>query len=181
MERLNAWNTYDLKMQKECDDLSSAYIDFLNQCKTERECVDYAVNALEDAGYIDLEEAKEEKRELKPGDKVYSVMMNKSIAAFRIGTRPIEEGMNILGAHIDSPRLDVKQNPLYEDGGMAYLDTHYYGGIKKYHYVARPLAIHGVVVKKNGETVIVNIGEDEDDPVFFVSDILIHLAQAQLK
>ena len=107
--------------------------------------------------------------------------MNKSMVLFRIGETPFEEGINILGAHIDSPRLDVKQNPLYEEGGMAYLDTHYYGGIKKYQYVTIPLAIHGVIVKKSGETVVVCVGEDEDDPVFFISDLLIHLAQDQMQ
>ena len=118
---------------------------------------------------------------LKTGDKVYSVWMNKSIVMFQIGKNAMAEGMNILGAHIDSPRLDIKQNPLYEDGGFAYLDTHYYGGVKKYQWVTIPLAIHGVVVKKDGTTVEINVGENEDDPVFFVSDLLIHLAQEQLE
>ncbi len=181
MERLNAWNTYDLSMQKKCLDFSEDYKKFLNDCKTEREAINFVVTAAEDAGYEELQRAVASGRTLKPGDKVYMVWMNKSVVLFEIGKRPLEEGLNILGAHIDSPRLDVKQNPLYEDGEMAYLDTHYYGGIKKYHYVANPLALHGVVVKKNGETVELNIGEDEDDPVFFVSDILIHLAQDQMK
>lgn len=181
MERLNVWETYDLPMQKKCDDFAKEYIRFLNECKTERECIDRVVNDVEAAGYTELSEAVASGKRLKAGDKVYSVWMNKSVVLFRIGSEPIEKGINILGAHIDSPRLDVKQNPLYEDSGIAYLDTHYYGGIKKYHYVAQPLALHGVVVKKNGETVILNIGEDEDDPVFFVSDILIHLAQDQMK
>lgn len=181
MERLNAWSTYDLSMQKKCLDFSEDYKKFLNDCKTEREAINFVVTAAEDAGYEELQRAVASGRTLKPGDKVYMVWMNKSVVLFEIGKRPLEEGLNILGAHIDSPRLDVKQNPLYEDGEMAYLDTHYYGGIKKYHYVANPLALHGVVVKKNGETVELNIGEDEDDPVFFVSDILIHLAQDQMK
>ena len=181
MERVNAWETYDLKMQKKCDDFAKEYIRFLNECKTERECIDRIVCDAEAAGYTELAAAVAEGRQLKAGDKVYSVWMNKSVVLFRIGTDPIEQGINILGAHIDSPRLDVKQNPLYEDSGIAYLDTHYYGGIKKYHYVAQPLALHGVVVKKDGETVIISIGEEEDEPVFFVSDILIHLAQEQLK
>ena len=120
-------------------------------------------------------------RKLQEGDKVYSVWMNKSIVMFQMGKKPMTEGLNILGAHIDSPRLDVKQNPLYEDGGMAYLDTHYYGGVKKYQWVTLPLAIHGVVVKKDGTTVELNVGENDDDPVFFVSDLLIHLAGEQLK
>ena len=120
-------------------------------------------------------------KELKTGDKVYSVWMNKSIVMFQIGKEKMEDGINILGAHIDSPRLDVKQNPLYEDGGFAYLDTHYYGGVKKYQWVTIPLSIHGVVVKKDGSTVEINVGENEDDPVFFVSDLLIHLAHEQLE
>ena len=118
---------------------------------------------------------------LVKGDKVYSVWMNKSIVMFRIGEKPMAEGINILGAHIDSPRLDIKQNPLYEEGGFAYLDTHYYGGVKKYQWVTIPLAIHGVVVKKDGTTIELNIGENEEDPVFFVSDLLIHLSQEQLE
>jgi len=162
-------------------DFADDYKQFLGNCKTERECVDRIVNDAEANGYIELSEARREGRQLSAGDRVYSVWMNKSIALFEIGSEPLENGLNILGAHIDSPRLDVKQNPMYEDSGIAYLDTHYYGGIKKYQYVALPLAIHGVVVKKSGETVIVNIGEDEDDPVFFISDLLIHLSADQLK
>lgn len=181
MERLNAWETYDLKMQKECNDFSEGYKSFLNECKTEREVVDFAVRKAEEAGYVELQQAIAEKKELKAGDKIYCVWMNKSIVLFTIGKRLMEEGLNILGAHIDSPRLDVKQNPLYEKEGVAYLDTHYYGGIKKYQYVARPLALHGVAVKKNGETVEFRVGEDQDDPVFFVSDLLIHLASEQMK
>ena len=181
MERKNVWNTYDLKTQKACDTFAGEYIRFLNEGKTERECIDRIVNDAEAEGYIELSEAVREGKKLAAGDKVYSVWMNKSIVLFEIGTEPFEHGLNILGAHIDSPRLDVKQNPLYEDSSIAYLDTHYYGGIKKYHYVAQPLALHGVVVKKDGSTVVLSIGEDEDDPVFFVSDILIHLAQQQLE
>ena len=181
MKRLNAWTTYDQKMNEDCSRFAKEYMRFLDECKTERECADRVVNDLEAAGFRELSRLIGEKKQLKPGDLVYSVWMNKSVAAFRIGEAPMEEGLNILGAHIDSPRLDVKQNPLYEDTGFAYLDTHYYGGIKKYHYVARPLALHGVVVKKNGETVVVSVGEDEDDPVFFISDILIHLSREQMK
>ena len=181
MERINVWNTYDLKMQKACDEFSASYMGFLNEGKTERECVSRIVEMAEDAGFIELSEAVKGSKKLMPGDKVYSIWMNKSAVLFRIGTDPIEQGMNILGAHIDSPRLDVKQNPLYESDGFAYFDTHYYGGIKKYQYVARPLAIHGVVVKKDGTTIELAIGEDEDEPVFFVSDLLIHLSQEQMK
>jgi len=181
MERLNAWNTYDLEMQKACNELAADYMSFMDRSKTERECIDFFVNEAEKNGYTELSRAIAEKKRLRPGDGVYSVWMNKSMALFRIGEQPLEEGMNILGAHIDSPRLDIKQNPLFEEGGFAMLDTHYYGGIKKYQYVTIPLAIHGVIVKKNGETVILRVGEDEDDPVFFISDLLIHLSQDQLK
>ena len=181
MERLNAWNTYDLAMQQDCMDFAKDYINFLNVGKTERECIDFFVAEAEKNGYIELSRAIAGKKQLKAGDCVYSVWMNKAMALFRIGEKPFEQGINILGAHIDSPRLDVKQNPLYEDGGLCYLDTHYYGGIKKYQYVTIPLAIHGVVVKKSGETVILNIGEEEDDPVFFIPDLLPHLAQDQMK
>ena len=181
MERLNAWNTYDLAMQQDCMDFAKDYINFLNVGKTERECIDFFVAEAEKNGYIELSRAIAGKKQLKAGDCVYSVWMNKAMVLFRIGEKPFEQGINILGAHIDSPRLDVKQNPLYEDGGLCYLDTHYYGGIKKYQYVTIPLAIHGVVVKKSSETVILNIGEEEDDPVFFIPDLLPHLAQDQMK
>ncbi len=181
MERINAWNTYDLAMQEECMNFARDYMDFLNVGKTERECIDFFVTEAEKNGYIELSRAVAEKKQLRAGDCVYSVWMNKSMILFRIGEKPFEEGVNILGAHIDSPRLDVKQNPVYEDGGICFLDTHYYGGIKKYQYVTLPLAIHGVVVKKSGETVLLNVGEEEDDPVFFISDLLPHLAQDQMK
>ena len=181
MERKNTWELYDKKQLKELEKLNKEYRDFLDKGKTERECIDVIVNTIESAGYRELDTLVKEGQTLKPGDKVYSVCMNKSIAMYCIGKKPISEGMNILGAHIDSPRLDVKQNPLYEDNGFAYLDTHYYGGVKKYQWVTLPLAIHGVVVKKDGTTVEVNIGEEEDDPVFFISDLLIHLAGEQLE
>ncbi len=181
MEKNNAWNTFDPGMSRQCMDFADDYRHFLSDAKTERECVDRFVNEAEEKGYIELSSAVREGRALGAGDRVYSVWMNKSIVLFEIGKLPFESGMNILGAHIDSPRLDVKQNPLYEESEIAYLDTHYYGGIKKYQYVTIPLAIHGVIVKKNGETVILKVGEDEDDPVFFVSDLLIHLSQEQLK
>jgi len=181
MERKNVWETYSTKQLKELETLNEEYREFLSECKTERECVDYIVNMAEEAGYRELQEVIKKGGKLKKGDKVYSVWMNKSVALFHIGEKKLEEGMNILGAHIDSPRLDIKQNPLYEDGGFAYLDTHYYGGVKKYQWVTIPLAIHGVVVKKDGTTIELNIGENEDDPVFFVSDLLIHLAQEQME
>ncbi len=181
MEKKNTWETYNSRQLKEVDAFADEYRAFLDQGKTERECIDYIVNTAEKAGYRELKELMKTGEKLKKGDKIYAVWMNKSIVMFRIGSRPMTEGMNILGAHIDSPRLDIKQNPLYEEGGFAYLDTHYYGGVKKYQWVTLPLALHGVIVKKDGTTVEINIGENEDDPVFFVSDLLIHLAQEQLE
>ena len=181
MERKNTWETYNEAQLKELETLNAGYREFLDNSKTERECIDTIVNTVEAAGYKELETLIAEGKTLKKGDKVYSVWMNKSIAMFQIGTRPMTEGMNILGAHIDSPRLDIKQNPLYADGGFAYLDTHYYGGVKKYQWVTIPLALHGVVVKKDGTTIELNVGENEDDPVFFISDLLIHLSQEQLE
>jgi len=181
MEKKNTWETYSNKQLKELERFSKEYMEFLNQGKTERECIDVIVNQIEADGYEELESVMKSGRTLQTGDKVYAVCMNKSIVMFKLGETPMTEGMNILGAHIDSPRLDVKQNPLYEEGGFAYLDTHYYGGVKKYQWVTLPLAIHGVVVKKDGTTVEVVIGEDPKDPVFFISDLLIHLAQEQLE
>ncbi|MBQ9437411.1 MAG: aminopeptidase, partial [Lachnospiraceae bacterium] len=181
MERENIWKSFSEGQRKELDQLSKGYIDFISEAKTERECVTKIVNEIEDAGYVELARLVSEGKKLKAGDKVYAVNMNKAVIMAQIGTKPLEEGLNILGAHIDSPRMDIKQNPLYEEGGFAYLDTHYYGGVKKYQWVTLPLAVHGVFVKKNGETVEVNVGEDPDDPVFFVSDLLIHLAQEQLE
>lgn len=181
MEKKNTWETYDEATMAKVDSFIDGYRKFLDDGKTERECIDVIVNTIEDAGYISLEQAIKNGKKLTEGDKVYQVWMNKSIAMYRIGKEPLETGMNILGAHIDSPRIDVKQNPLYEDNGFAYLDTHYYGGIKKYQWVATPLALHGVIVKKDGSTVIVNIGEAEDDPVFFISDLLVHLSQEQMQ
>ncbi len=181
MEHKNTWEKYDEKQLQQVDAFAREYMDFLDNGKTERECIDQIVNTIEKAGYQELETLVKNQTQLKPGDKVYSVWMNKSVVMFQIGKESMAEGINILGAHIDSPRLDIKQNPLYEDGGFAYLDTHYYGGVKKYQWVTIPLAIHGVVVKKDGTTVEINVGENEDDPVFFVSDLLIHLAQEQLE
>lgn len=181
MEHKNSWTLYNKKQLKEVDAFAKEYIAFLNAGKTERECVDAIVNRIEAEGYVELSKAVKEGKKLQQGDKVYNVCMNKAIAMFQIGTDAMETGMNILGAHIDSPRLDVKQNPLYEDGGFALLDTHYYGGVKKYQWVTIPLAIHGVVVKKDGTTIELAVGEDQDDPVFFISDLLIHLAQEQLE
>ncbi len=181
MERKVTWETYDAEQLEKLEKLNLEYRNFLDNGKTERECIDTIVNTIETEGYQELESLIKEGKKLAAGDKVYSVCMNKSIVMFRIGEKPMAEGMNILGAHIDSPRIDVKQNPLYEEGGFAYLDTHYYGGVKKYQWVALPLALHGVVVKKDGTTIEMNIGENEDDPVFFVSDLLIHLAGEQME
>lgn len=181
MKTENAWEKYTNTQLEEVDALSKAYRAFLNHGKTERECVNQIVERAKKAGYKELSALIKEGRTCKPGDKVYAVNMEKAVILFQVGSEPMENGMNILGAHIDSPRLDVKQNPLYEDGDFAFLDTHYYGGIKKYQWVTIPLAIHGVVVRKNGEKVIVNIGEKEDDPVLFVSDLLVHLAAEQLE
>lgn len=181
MEHKNVWETYNNRQLKELENLNASYRSFLDQGKTERECIDTIVNQLEEAGFTELDKMIKKGKQLTPGDQVYRVWMNKSIVAYRIGNRPLSEGMNILGAHIDSPRIDVKQNPLYEDGGFAYLDTHYYGGIKKYQWVTIPLALHGVIVKKDGTTVEICIGEEEDDPVFFISDLLIHLSAEQLE
>ena len=181
MKTENAWEKYTKTQLEEVDALSKAYRAFLNHGKTERECVKQIVERAKEAGYKELSELIKEGKTCKPGDKVYAVNMEKAVILFRVGSEPLENGMNILGARIDSPRLDVKQNPLYEDGDFAFLDTHYYGGIKKYQWVTIPLAIHGVVVKKNGEKVVINIGEKEDDPVFFISDLLVHLAAEQLE
>ena len=179
--RENVWKNYNEEEKEELEKLCADYMQFLSGCKTERECVKDIVQRAKLAGYKSLEEVMEQKKRLKSGDKVYAVCMQKAVALFCIGTEPMEKGLNILGAHIDSPRLDVKQNPLYEDGDMAYLDTHYYGGIKKYQWVTLPLAIHGVVVKKDGSSVQIHIGEKEEDPVFCVSDLLIHLAGEQME
>ena len=181
MKRENAWKKYGREELKELDSLCEDYREFLNKGKTERECVKEIVKAVKKAGYVDINDIIDEKKKLKSGSKVYAVWMNKTVALFNIGTKDIEKGMNILGEHIDSPRMDVKQNPLYEKEGFAYLDTHYYGGIKKYQWVTLPLAIHGVVAKKNGDVVDINIGEDKNDPVFCVTDLLIHLAGNQME
>ncbi|HBD66687.1 MAG TPA: aminopeptidase [Eubacterium sp.] len=180
MERLNAWNKYDEDMKKKVFDFADEYRRFISLCKTERECVEEGVRILKAAGYKDLKDVIAADEKLKAGDKVYAVNMNKAIVAFNIGEDSIESGMNILGAHIDSPRLDIKQNPLYEETGLVLLDTHYYGGIKKYQWVATPLALHGVVALKDGTTVKVVIGEDMDDTVVGISDLLIHLASEQM-
>ncbi len=181
MERKNAWLSYEAADVEKLEDLCTRYKDYLNRGKTEREGAAYIMEAARKAGYISLEEAIAKGQPLSAGDRIYATCMNKSVALFQIGKEPLEKGMNILGAHIDSPRLDVKQNPLYEDSELAYLDTHYYGGIKKYQWVTVPLALHGVVAKTDGTLIPVVIGEEEEDPVFCVTDILIHLAQDQME
>lgn len=157
--------------------LIDEYKNFLDCGKTERECVDTIIQIAENAGYREIDEFEH----LASGDKCYIVKADKSIALYHIGTLPLDKGMNILGAHIDSPRLDIKMKPLYETDGIVYLDTHYYGGIKKYQWVTMPLAMHGVICKKDGTTVIVNVGEDEDDIALCISDLLPHMAQEQMK
>lgn len=181
MERPNAWKKYDEASLAELERLCADYRTFISENKTERECVTASVKLAEAAGYVDLDSCIAEGRTLKAGDKVYAVSHNKTLMLVNVGAKPIEQGMNILGAHIDSPRLDLKQNPLYEAGDMAYLDTHYYGGVKAYHWVATPLALHGVICKKDGTTVDIVVGENASDPVFCVSDLLIHLASEQLE
>lgn len=181
MERDNIWASYDEGRLEELEKINGLYRECLDQGKTERECVTLTIRMAEEKGYRDLRQLIKDGIEVKAGDKIYAVCMDKSIALFNIGSRPLEEGMNILGAHIDSPRIDVKQNPLYESDELAYLDTHYYGGIKKYQWVTLPLAIHGVVAMKDGSRVEVCVGEKEDEPVFAVTDLLIHLATKQME
>ena len=180
-KKFSAWNEYTDEEKAAMENLATGYIDFISRCKTERESVIEAVKQAEAVGYKNLDDVIKNKIPLKAGDKVYSVCMKKTVALFQIGTEPIENGLKILGAHIDTCRLDLKQNPLYEDSGLAYMDTHYYGGIKKYQWVTMPLAMHGVVVKRNGRVIDIVIGEEEGDPVFCVTDLLIHLSQEQLK
>ena len=181
MERTNAWKKYqDEDKRKAVYDFAEGYRIFLSENKTERECAAFFVEEVKRAGFENLDEVIAAGKTLKVGDKVYAMNKKKMVAAFVIGKRPVSEGMRILGAHIDSPRLDLKQNPLYEDTDMALLDTHYYGGVKKYQWVTLPLALHGVIAKKDGSVIDVCVGEKEDDPVFGVSDLLIHLSSEQL-
>lgn len=180
MERPNAWNAYDEEALAKLEETARDYRDFLDNGKTERECARRAIEMAKARGYRDLNDLVREGTTLKPGDKVYANCMDKAVMLFLLGSQPLERGLNLLGAHIDAPRVDLKQNPLYEEGGMVYADTHYYGGIKKYQWVALPLALHGVVAKKDGTLVDLCIGEDEKDPVVGISDLLIHLAQDQM-
>ncbi len=176
-----AWNDYSEEQMKEVMDFSEKYMAFLSKGKTERRFLKLAIEKAEKAGYRNIEEIIKNKETLHPQDKVYMNQMNKSIALMHIGSMPLEKGMNILGAHIDSPRLDLKQHPLYEDGDLAFFDTHYYGGVKKYQWVTIPLAIYGVVVLKDGTVIDIAIGDDEKDPVFVISDLLIHLSAKQME
>lgn len=180
MERPNAWKDYTAEQLDELHYLCEGYKAYISDNKTERECCAAAVSLAEEAGYVDLAAKIAAGEALKPGDKVYAVNRGKALMLVNLGTDPLEQGVNILGAHIDSPRLDVKQNPMEEKNDLLTLDTHYYGGIKKYQWVTVPLAIHGVVAKKDGTVVPVAVGEDPEDPVFCVSDLLIHLAGEQL-
>lgn len=181
MERKNAWESYSEEELKEVFGFAEDYKAFISACKTERECVSELKEQAKKAGFLDMEEVMAKGITLKAGDRVFADNKGKSMALFVIGKQGMDAGMNILGAHIDSPRLDLKQNPLYEDTDLALLDTHYYGGVKKYQWVTLPLALHGVIVKKDGTTVNVNIGEKPEDPVFGVSDLLIHLSAEQLE
>ena len=180
MERRNAWTTYNAEELKKLNAINEDYKKCLDAGKTERECIALTIERAEAAGYKNIKDVIKSGEKVQAGDKIYAVCMNKMIAMFNMGTKPLEEGINILGAHIDSPRIDVKRNPLYENEEFAYLDTHYYGGIKKYQWVTIPLAIHGVIVKKDGTVVNVNIGEKDEDPVFVITDLLIHLASKQM-
>ncbi|MCR5468262.1 MAG: aminopeptidase [Lachnospiraceae bacterium] len=180
--RKNAWEKYpEGKKRQKVFDFAEEYRSFISECKTERECAARFIEMAENDGFVDLNDCISSKKKLKAGDKVYYNNMDKSLALFVIGKESLEDGMNILGAHIDSPRLDLKQVPLYEDTEMAMLDTHYYGGVKKYQWVTLPLALHGVIVKKDGAVVNVSIGDKPEDPVFGVSDLLIHLSADQLE
>ena len=173
----NGWESLDSNQKEEVFDLSKKYMDFLNVAKTEREFIKHARKLANENGYKDIMEYDT----LKPGDKIYFVNREKSMYLAIIGEKTIEEGLHIIGSHVDSPRLDLKPNPLYEDTGLAYFKTHYYGGIKKYQWTTIPLSIHGVIVKANGEKIEVNIGEDEEDPIFTITDLLPHLAQEQME
>lgn len=180
MEREVAWKKYDEASLDELEALAVDYIDFISENKTERECAAAAIAAAEDAGYDSLADCIAAGTPVGPGSKLWACAQGKAVILVHVGAAPISEGMNILGAHIDSPRLDIKQNPLYETNDFALLDTHYYGGIKNYQWTALPLALHGVVAKTDGEVVEVNIGDDPADPVFCVTDLLPHLGSQQM-
>ena len=176
-QKKDGWEGLDSAKQEEIFDLSQKYINFLNEAKTEREFIKQARKVANENGYKDIIEFNT----LKPGDKVYFINREKSMYLAIIGEKSIEEGLHIIGSHVDSPRLDLKPNPLYEDTGLAYFKTHYYGGIKKYQWTTIPLSMHGVIVKPDGEKIEINIGEDENDPIFTITDLLPHLAQEQME
>ncbi len=180
MKRENLWKVYNQNQLEELEKINYKYRQMLDLGKTERECVELTIDLAKKVGYKDLKDIIKNNETIKTGDKVYAVCMDKAIVLYQIGEEDIQNGMNILGAHIDSPRIDVKQNPLYEDSELAFLDTHYYGGIKKYQWVATPLALHGVIIKKDGTKVKINIGEKEEDPVFVITDLLAHLSREQM-
>ena len=180
MEREVAWKKYDEASLDELEALAVDYIDFISENKTERECAAAAIAAAEEAGYDSLADCIAAGTPVGPGSKLWACAQGKAVILVHVGAAPISEGMNILGAHIDSPRLDIKQNPLYETNDFALLDTHYYGGIKNYQWTALPLALHGVVAKTDGAVVEVNIGDDPADPVFCVTDLLPHLGSQQM-
>ena len=173
----NGWNTKSEEDRKTIFDYAKGYIDYMNKSKTEREIIQSSKKIAEANGFRDIKKFDK----LKAGDKIYYINREKSMYLAVIGEENIENGINIIGAHADSPRLDLKPNPLYEDGGFAYFKTHYYGGIKKYQWTTIPLSLHGVIVKKDGEKITINIGEDENDPIFTITDLLPHLAQEQME
>lgn len=177
----NVWLNYSSEEKENVLDFCSGYIDYMSLCKTERECVLTSIDMAKSLGFRDLNEVIKNNENLKAGDKVFLNNKDKALALFIIGNEPIVNGLRIIGSHVDSPRLDLKQNPLYEDSNLAMMETHYYGGVKKYQWVATPLALHGVVVKKDGSKIDIVIGEDDSDPVIGISDLLIHLSQDQLQ
>ncbi len=174
-DQKNTWVSYRKEQLDELDALCNRYKEYISACKTERECVSRAIELAREKGYRSLDECVKDNKKLKAGDKVYEDCFGKSLFLADIGEKPIEEGMNILGAHVDSPRIDLKQKPVYEDTDFALLDTHYYGGIKKYQWVTMPLSMHGIVAKKDGSVVRVVVGEKSSDPVFYITDLLPHL------
>ena len=176
-DKTTGWKKVSDVEKEEINKVSKSYMDFLNKSKTEREFIKEAIKLADENGYRDIMTFET----LKPGDKVYFINRKKSMYLAIIGEKSIENGLHIIGSHVDSPRLDLKPNPLYEDGGLAYFKTHYYGGIKKYQWTTIPLSMHGVIVKTNGEVIEINIGEDEDDPIFTITDLLPHLAQEQME
>lgn len=181
MEKKSLWEVFGPEHLEKMEQVNNLYKNCIDAGKTERECVRVSVKMAEEAGYIPLADCIRQEKKLGTGDKVYAVYNEKTMVLYHIGKEPLENGMNILGAHIDSPRIDVKQNPLYEDTGFAYLDTHYYGGIKKYQWVTIPLALHGVIIRKDGTSVNINIGEKDSDPVFTITDLLVHLSGSQME